>query len=179
MKGPERVETSRLLLRKPAAADADAVFARYAGDRVVTRYVGWPRHESVADSRSFLDFSDAEWRKWPVGPYLIESRLDGRVLGSTGLSFETPRLASTGYVLAWDAWGAGYATEALAAVVTVARQLPLRRLYALCHPDNSASVRVLTKCGFVLEARLPRHAVFPNLGASEPQDCLRYSMEFA
>ena len=42
MKGPERFETSRLVLRKPTLADAEAVFIRYASDPEVTRYLGWP-----------------------------------------------------------------------------------------------------------------------------------------
>lgn len=162
-RGPERISTQRLLLRRPVADDAAAVFARYSGDPRVTTYLGWPRHRSVADAQAFLAFSEEEWKKWPAGPYLIESRANGRLLGSTGFSFEVPELSATGYVLAQDAWGAGYATEALSAVVTIAGTLAVRQLYALCHPDNPASARVLEKCGFTLEATLQRHAVFPNL----------------
>jgi len=44
MKGPERIETARLVLRRPTAADAEAIFNRYAGDSDVTRYLAWPRH---------------------------------------------------------------------------------------------------------------------------------------
>jgi hypothetical protein len=32
MKGPEHVETTRLVLRKPTAADAEAVYTRYSSD---------------------------------------------------------------------------------------------------------------------------------------------------
>lgn len=152
------------------------MFERYAADPLVTEHVGWPRHRSVEDAVSFLAFSEAEWAKWPAGPYLIESRADGRLLGSTGLAFETPTVAATGYVLARDAWGVGYATEALTAMVDVARRIGVHRLYALCHPANPRSMRVLEKCGFTLEARLPRHMAFPNLGTHEPQDCLCYSL---
>lgn len=178
-RAPERFETSRLVLRRPSAADADVMFARYAGDPVVTKFLGWPRHESVEQTRAFLAFCDAEWTTWPAGPYLIESLVDGRLLGSTGLSFEAPRLAATGYVLAQDAWGRGVATEALTAVVAIAGRLSVDHLYALCHPDNPASSRVLTKCGFVLRSRLPQHAVFPNLGPVEAQDCLRFERTLA
>lgn len=171
----ERIETPRLLLRRPTAADAEAVFERYASDAIVTEYLGWPRHRSVADTEAFLAVSDAEWEKWPAGPYLIASPADHRVLGSTGLAFETPTVAATGYVLARDAWGFGYATEALAAMVAVAQDVGVHRLYALCHPANPGSIRVLEKCAFTLEARLPRHMKFPNLGTDEPKDCLRYA----
>lgn len=138
MKGPERIETSRLVLRRPTAADAEAVYARYSGDREVTRYVSWPRHQSIEQTKAFLAFSEAEWNRWPAGPYLIERQSDRKLLGGTGLAFETPTVAATGYVLARDAWGHGYATEALAAVVTVAHGLGVQRLYALCHRNHQS-----------------------------------------
>lgn len=175
----ERIETSRLLLRRPTVTDAQAVFERYASDTVVTEYLGWPRHRTVADTEAFLAFSEAEWEKWPAGPYLIESRTDARLLGSTGLAFETPTVAATGYVLARDAWGVGYATEALTAMVDVAHTACVQRLYALCHPANLGSIRVLEKCAFTLEARLSRLTTFPNLRTDAPQDCLRYARSLA
>jgi ribosomal-protein-alanine N-acetyltransferase len=165
--------TPRLLLRPPQAGDAAMIFQRYAADAEVTRWVGWPRHERISDTDAFLKFSAAEWGRWPAGPLLIESRADGRLLGSTGLAFETLVQASTGYVLARDAQGFGYASEALRAVVQLARGLAATRLYALCHPSNSASIRVLERCDFACEGLLPTRHVFPNLG-SEPQDVASY-----
>src|SRR5437588_1939757 len=106
----KRVETPRLILRKPVPQDAEAIFARYAGDPEVTRLLGWPRHTSISMTRAFLEFSDREWERWPTGPCLVESRHDGALLGSTGLGFDTPDRAATGYVFARDGWGRGYAT---------------------------------------------------------------------
>src|SRR5262245_48612932 len=93
------VVTTRLLLRAPRDSDAEVIFERYASDPDVLRYVGWPRHAVVEDTRQFLQFSHSEWQRWPVGPLLIEDRISGELIGSTGLSFETPYQASTGYVL--------------------------------------------------------------------------------
>src|SRR5262245_24228265 len=105
MKAPEQFATARLLLRPPQFGDAERIFERYASDIEVTRFLGWPRHRSVRDTEAFLEFSAYEWERWPAGPYLIMSRTDGRLLGSTGLGFETANAAITGYVLARDAWG--------------------------------------------------------------------------
>jgi RimJ/RimL family protein N-acetyltransferase len=175
MKGPERLDTSRLLLRRPTLADADRVFARYASNPEVTRYLSWPTHASLEQTRAFLRFSEAEWKRWPAGPYLIESRSAMELLGSTGLSFESPVVAATGYVLARDAWGLGYASEALRAIVELACQLGVRRLYALCHPGHVRSVHVLEKCGFLCEGLLQGHAQFPNLQSGQLHDCLCYT----
>ena len=128
-KGPTTLETPRLVLRKPAISDAHAVFERYAGDPAVTRYMSWPTHKTVADTCAFLAWSDADWDRWPAGSYLVHTR-EGKLLGGTGLSFRTPLFAATGYVFARDAWGQGFATEALRAMVDLAQVLGLKKLEA-------------------------------------------------
>ena len=175
MKAPTSIETARLILRRPTAGDAEAIFERYASDPDVTRFVGWPRHESVADTRAFLEFSDVEWERSPAGPYVIESRAGGPLLGGTGLEFETPYRAVTGYVLAKDSWGQGFATEALQTMVDLAARLAVVRLYALCHTGHRASWRVLEKCAFTREGTLQRHSEFPNLVEPRPSDVFCYS----
>jgi ribosomal-protein-alanine N-acetyltransferase len=174
----ERVETPRLILRKPVREDAEAIFTRYSSDPEVTRLLGWPRHTSLQATYAFLQFSDAEWARSPVGPYVVESRHDGSLLGSSGLAFETSDRAATGYVFATDAWGKGYATESLHSVVDTARSAGVTRLYALCHPENLASTRVLEKCGFVCEGVLRQHSKFPNLSQDELCDVVSYALVF-
>src|SRR5262245_3328069 len=167
MKGPDEIETARLILRRPAMSDAAAIFAAYASDPEVTRFLGWPRHRSVHDSRDFLRFSAHEWDRWPAGPYVILTRADGRLIGSTGLGFQSLDTAVTGYVFARDAWGHGYATEALGAMIDLARSVGVTRLFALCHPYHVPSQHVLEKCGFVLEPAASRPVEFPNLAAGQ------------
>jgi RimJ/RimL family protein N-acetyltransferase len=176
VRAPEQFETRRLLLRRPRAADAEAIFARYASDRDVTRFLSWPRHVSIEQTREFLNLSDAEWARWPAGPYLVESREDGRLLGGTGFAFETRHRTATGYVFAKDVWGKGYATETVEGVVTIAGHLGLIRLYALCYVEHVPSWRVLEKCGFRREGILRRHSEFPNLKPGEPLDVFCYAL---
>src|SRR6186713_2593367 len=171
---PRQIDTARLTLVSPSPGDAEDIFQRYASDPEVTRLLGWPRHRSIADTQAFLTFSGEEWEQWPAGPYLIRSRADGHLLGSTGLGFETPEHAMTGYVLAKDAWGRGYATEALAAMVGLARSIGVGHLYALCHPENRASAHVLEKCGFVRDASSEQQTEFPNVLSGRLQDVHRY-----
>jgi ribosomal-protein-alanine N-acetyltransferase len=171
---PERLETPRLVLRAPQRKDVDAIFA-YASDPEVTRFLAWPRHTSLDDTHAFLDISRAAWSETPAGPLLIESRADERILGSTGLSFETPYRAMTGYVLARPHWGKGLASEALAAVVDLASRLEVQRLYAVCHVAHPASARVLERSGFTLEGVLRRYLVFPNLEDETAQDVRCYA----
>jgi len=174
MKASVQIETARLTLRQPGADDALAIFERYASVPQVTRFLGWPRHRTVEDTRAFLQFSAEEWERWPAGPYLIFSRGDGQLLGSTGLGFQTPQEAATGYVLAEDAWGRGYATETLAAMIDAAGRTGVIRLSAICHPEHVASRRVLEKNGFLRDDPPTRRAEFPNLTPGVQQDALCY-----
>jgi RimJ/RimL family protein N-acetyltransferase len=174
MKGPEIIETERLVLRKPKASDAQAIFDRYAADREVTRYLSWPTHRSVADTLAFLAWSDQDWDRWPAGSYLVFAQSGRQLLGGTGLSFKSPTRAITGYVFARDAWGHGYATESLQAMVGLASETGVGRLEAICHVDHRPSAKVLEKCGFTQEEVRREHFVFPNLGPQKKSDVFSY-----
>lgn len=168
MNAPDELRTQRLILRRPVKEDAAHIFSRYARDPEVTRYLSWPRHTSIADTYSFLAFSEAQWQRWAAGPYLIETRETQELIGSAGLDFINEHEAMTGYVLARDAWGNGYATEALQAVVDLARSLGVHTVYALCHPNHRASQHVLSKSGFVRVESANDVGAFPQLGESVP-----------
>ncbi len=177
-RAPATIETDRLVLRRPLAADAQPVFARYASDPEVTRFLGWRTHASVVDTKLFLGCCDAEWQQFGVGCYLIQSREDGELLGSASLRLVSAQQAATGYLLARDAWGRGYATEALGAMRSLALRLGLLRLSAVCHPEHRASWRVMQKCGFTREGILRAHAQFPNLAPGVVSDVLSYAFVF-
>jgi RimJ/RimL family protein N-acetyltransferase len=63
------------------------------------------------------------------------------------------------------------------AIVNVARELKVLQLYALCHPNNTASIRVLDKCGFLLEHRPEQFLEFPNLPPNSREDSLHMFCE--
>jgi len=176
MKAPEHIETARLILRQPQLSDAVTIFERYASGPDVTRFLGWPRHRTIRDTEDFLQFSAAEWKQWPAGPYLITSRSDRTLIGGTGFGFHAPREAVTGYVLAKDAWGLGYATEALTALIDVAAQIDVTRLRALCHPDHRPSRRVLEKCGFVRDDTATQQVEYPNWAPGVQHDAICYAL---
>jgi RimJ/RimL family protein N-acetyltransferase len=86
------------------------------------------------------------------GCYTVVERASGLTVGTIGF-FGPPDpagVAMVGYGLVPSARGAGYATEALRALVAVAFAQPgVRRLEADPLPGNTASHRVLEKAGFV------------------------------
>ena len=172
---PPELLTARLRLRRPRAQDAGAVYIRYAGDPDVTRYLSWPTHRSIEDTRAFLEYADSGWSDGSNLAYLVERLSDGALLGSTGLVIESPSCCSTGYVFARDSWGNGYATESLAAMLTLAFAQPaITRVYALCDAEHRASARVMEKCAMRPEGLRRAHLILPNL-SPHPRDMLCYA----
>lgn len=159
----EATTTARLVLRRPSAADAPAIFSTYASDPEATRYMGWPRHEKLSSTEWFISFALHEWQTHGTGTHLIFK--DGTLIGSTGLHVDTTTRGEvgTGYILGRPYWGHGYATEACLAMVALARARGDRRITAYCHADHIASARVLEKSGLHLVEHRPMHIVFPNL----------------
>jgi RimJ/RimL family protein N-acetyltransferase len=172
----EVIETERLVLRRPRVEDAPAIFTRYASDPEVTRYMAWPTHRSLDDTHAFLHVCDALWTQWPkAGPLLVFARDGVTLLGAAGVAHNSETVAQIGYVLARDAWGRGYATEALTANVEAVRHTGLRRLEAGVHVAHRPSCRVLEKAGFARERIRPGHPTdFPNLPPTANRDSAIY-----
>lgn len=169
---PERFETKRLILRRIEAGDAEAIFDTYASDPDVTRYLSWRTHESVDDAREYAAYAAKAWEEGTEFVWIIERA--GELLG--GLSFGVRgHRAILGYVLGRDAWGQGFMTEAVGALVEWLEKEPsIRRIEAMCALDNPASARVLEKLGLEHEGVLRAFWVLPNLGA-DPQDLHVYA----
>lgn len=159
-----RLQGARLLLRPPALADADAVYA-YASDPAVTRFLAWPRHRALSDSRLFVERAIQDWQNGNNPVWLIEDQ-DG-VVGSIGARLSVVN-AGIGYALGRECWGRGYATEALRLVNdALARHSSVLALWALCVTENAASVRVLEKGGFRYARTLDSYFSCPNLNGAQ------------
>ncbi len=148
--GTQRLETSRLILRRFDQEDAPAMYRTWASDPQVTRFLRWEPHPDEAEPRRILTqwaaaYGDPSFYQWAV-----ERRSDGALLGVIGVvrEEEGERLEPA-YVLGRAYWGQGYTTEALAAVVNYLFESEGETVLSCCHAvDNPASGRVMSKCGF-------------------------------
>jgi ribosomal-protein-alanine N-acetyltransferase len=155
------LETERLILRKMAPSDAEAVFA-YASDREVTRYVIWETHRTVEDSRAFLEFESSKRESGGEPEWGIVYKGDHCFVGTCGIvSWEPDHArAELGYVLSRDYWGRGLMVEAVRAVISFGFQrMDLNRIEARCTAENVASARVMEKAGMVYEGTLRQREV--------------------
>lgn len=175
MKPPERFETARLLLRPPTLDDAENIFETYANDPEVTRYLVWEPHETLEDTRKFLQRCVEVWEEGTAFPWVLVLKETGQLVGMLELRFEGHK-ADLGYVMAKAFWGEGFATEAAKLVVDWAlAQPPIYRVWAVCDVDNYASARVLEKAGMQREGVLRRWLRHPSAGKT-PRDCYAYAI---
>ena len=149
------MRTERLLLRPGWAEDAPALAAAIADERIVRNLATAPWPYRLRDAEAYL----AQPRDPLLPSFLIFERTDGepRLIGSCGVGRRPSGAVELGYWVARAFWGRGFATEASAALVDIARALRLPRLQASHFLDNPASGRVLEKLGFeVLGITAPR-----------------------
>lgn len=139
-------------------ADA-AALVRHANDREVWRNLRdrFPHPYTDADAEQWLTWvTTAE----PVTNFAIE--VHGEAVGGIGFTIGEDvhhRVAEIGFWLGRSCWGRGIATEAVRAVTALAfARFELVRIAAHVFAWNAASMRVLEKAGYALEARL-RNAV--------------------
>jgi [ribosomal protein S5]-alanine N-acetyltransferase len=173
MKPPESLLTERLLLRKPRPEDAPLIFASYAQDPEVTRYLAFRPHRDVKDAHEAVERFLEAWSTGKSYCWLIFLREDNTLIGA--IAARPDQGINLGYLLARPFWGEGFMTEALTAIVEWAFTNPsVFRIWAVCDLDNTASARLLERNRFHNEGVLRRWSVHPNI-SEIPRDCFCYA----
>lgn len=158
-----RLETPRLVLREFSPDDAPAVLAYQRDPRYLRLYPWQERTEE--DVRAFVQGFVDQQREEPRTKVQLAVTLasSGELIGNVGLrrASADAKVADTGYELAPEHWGRGYATEAARALVGHGfDELGLHRVHAHCIAENAGSVRVLERLGMRREGRLREHEFF-------------------
>jgi len=148
------LESARLRLRPFRAADVDAQAAMMADEEVMRHIGGKPLSREEAWRK--LLCGHALWDLLGYGYWAVERRADGVMIGQLGFAdfkrgmvpgIET--LPEMGWLLAREAFGQGYASEAAAAALAWADEaLAAPEIVAIIDAGNTASIRVAEKAGF-------------------------------
>jgi ribosomal-protein-alanine N-acetyltransferase len=128
-------------------------------------------------------FGPERFRRFMVrGPtrrrFLIRSRERGGLVGALSFSEvdRARRSATVGYWIGAEHARQGLMSEALALGLAWARsELALERIDAYVLPENNASIALLIRCGFALDALVPRYRVV----AGRMRDHERWTLAFA
>ncbi len=169
---PEKLETERLLLKRLRYEDAEEIFYSYASKPEATKYLAFPTHQSVHDARNFLAYAVRAWDKGVEYVFGIRLKSDNQFIGSIGVINENGK-AHFGYCLSPIFWNRGLATEACRAVLALLKTQNVHRIWTFIDAENSASGRVLAKCGLKQEATLTNWFRFVNQD-NKPKDCILY-----
>ena len=155
MNSPVELRTARLRLRQHGEADIPAL-VRLAGAREVAAMTLRIPHPYTEDhARAMLHRLSQETMKW----FAIVVGESDELCGGIGLMMEPDHdRAEIGYWIGVPYWGRGIASEAAREVMRYGfEDLRLHRIFAVCYPDNPASVRILEKRGMKYEGRERQH----------------------
>ncbi len=154
----EPLLTERLLLRRYAEEDFDALYAMRS-NADVTRYLYWPPQtpDEVRETLGRKLVSTGIRDEGDVLALAAESRETGELVADVVLHLVSSphELGEIGYIVHPDHVGRGYATEATRPLLGIAfDDLELHRVIGRVEPRNQGSARVLEKLGLRLEAHL-------------------------
>jgi RimJ/RimL family protein N-acetyltransferase len=141
-----RIETPRLLMRPPTAADRDAIVTAIGHWPVVRWLARVPFPYRREDADAFLGLAGGDLARGAGLPLMIFDH-DGLVggIGLDGVGAEP----EFGYWLTPSRWGRGYATEAGRAVLAHAfTTLGAARVRSGVFVGNAASLAVQSRLGF-------------------------------
>jgi RimJ/RimL family protein N-acetyltransferase len=155
------IRTRRLTLRPFSPADLDDLHAYHSRPEVV-RYLRWDARDR-AQARIALEKQCRETRLEAEGDWLtfaVVWREAGRVIGETGLKLVSRqhRQVETGFVFNPDYQGRGLATEAAAAILSLAFDgLGWHRVTGSCDARNQPSARLMERLGMRREAHFTQN----------------------
>jgi [ribosomal protein S5]-alanine N-acetyltransferase len=158
------LETSRLILRSFQREDIEALAELMANRDFMRFSLGPYTHDQTQSAlQRFLSWDQAGL----PSQFAVISREHDKLIGYCGFlhwHLDGADEVEIGYRLHPDYWNRGLASEAARAVRDHAfRDLNLRRVISLIHPDNVPSRRVAEKNGMKIEKRNSLSRI-PNAG---------------
>ena len=144
------IKTSRLTIKTFSLDMAQSVYENSQDDDT-RRFVPDEVYDSAEEAREAIEFLMSRYDS-DDGPFVypIITNDGGKNIGYVQLCQIDDGSWEIGYHIAKQFTGQGYATEAVKAFLpAMAQKLNIKEVYGICLAENTASVRVLEKCGFV------------------------------
>ena len=155
---PPIIVTKRFVLRPYRMSDTE-VLARNINDPVIGRNTSVSYPYRLKDAKTWIQKTRRMARNSESDAIHFAVDIGGEVIGGIGLHHIKPKhKAEIGYWLTGRFRGRGIMPRAVRKVTEFGfRRLRLRRIYAFTFTFNTASARVLKKCGFRHEGTLKKH----------------------
>lgn len=155
------LETGRLVLRRYRESDLQDLF-EYLSDPEVVRYEPY-KPKTLEEARE-----DLAWRVSTEEMVAVELKSSGKMIGNVYLGRRDFEALEIGYVFNRAYWGQGFAAESCRALIGLAFQKGVHRVFAECDPQNPASWRLLEALGFKREGHLRQNVYFWVDGDGRP-----------
>lgn len=170
---PTEIFTDRLVLRKLRYEEAEEIFYAYASKPEATRFMSWPTHQSIEDTRGFLRYAGESWDNGTDYSFSVRLRHSFRLVGSFGIINDNGRV-QFGYIFSPTQWGNGYATEVCKVMMEILRNCPqAKSIRSFIDVENQASAKVLIKSGLITDGEFPKSFKFVNQNHQE-KDCIHF-----
>lgn len=146
------VDTTRLLLRVPEVADAEAFMGIFWDPEVVAR-----KQVTLRESPGGIELAvknttamRRQWEQHGYGQWSVIEKATGQLMGCVGVYH--PQQDWPGVDLGWlihrSRWGHGFATEAaIGALSWIWANTTIDRIVSLINPTDLRSIRIATKIG--------------------------------
>jgi len=144
-----KIETDRLMITDLTTDMAEAISANSL-DEDTRKFIPDEVFETPEDALETIEYLMSvagDFDEPQIHPVIRKA--DGANLGYVELVPVDDYGFEIGYHIAKQYTGNGYATEAVKAFIPeIAKEAGFSKIYGICLKENSASVRVLSKCGF-------------------------------
>ena len=152
--GTQKLETERLVLRRLAPADADAMYRNWASDPEVTRFLTWPAHPSVEVTRQVIGawLPLYEKQDYYHSTITLKGHGDEPIGTIHGLVNDDLESVQIGYCLGKAWWRRGIMSEAAQAVIDFFfDRVGANSVCSYHDPNNPRSGQVMRHCGMKYE----------------------------
>ena len=152
--GTKELETERLILRRFTINDADNMYKNWASDPEVTKYLMWPRHDSVHISRDILNTWISNYEKEDFYQWAIVPKDLNQPIGTISIvdQDESIKMVHVGYCIGRKWWRQGFTSEALNRLIFFFfEEVKVNRIESRHDPRNLNSGKVMMKCGLKYE----------------------------
>ncbi|UII55263.1 GNAT family N-acetyltransferase [Cytobacillus spongiae] len=141
------VETDRLILKVFEEQDVDEAKTFWGDPEVMESCLGATPHEVLPNVlKAYATCHDSNH----LSVYAVVEKVSQKVIGAAGFNLgESLKQVELIYHFSKEYWGKGYATEAVMACITTAKQNELvEKISASAAPENASSLKILEKVGF-------------------------------
>lgn len=159
MKSFPKIETERLILRQPIAADIPEIITIANDPEVSSGTLNMPYPYLEKNGVSWVNMAYQGFDNGDRFVFAIVLKGTRKFIGGTGFTFNSRfNRAELGYWVGKPYWNKGYTTEALAAIIRFGfKELKLNKFLATYFPHNPSSGKVMEKCGMIKEGELKQH----------------------